>query len=57
MIFTEATGVSPEGRITPNCTGIWKDEHIVKLKQITSFLKMQKAVPGIQVRIIEIQLV
>ena len=28
LIFTEATAVSPEGRITPDDLGIWKDEHI-----------------------------
>ena len=28
LVFTEATAVSPEGRITPSDLGIWKDEHI-----------------------------
>ena len=48
LIFTEATAVSPEGRITPDDLGIWKDEHIEKLKEITSFIKEHDSVPGIQ---------
>src|SRR3546814_4299280 len=26
LVIVEATAVSPEGRITPACTGIWNDE-------------------------------
>ncbi|MEO6686096.1 MAG: oxidoreductase, partial [Dyadobacter sp.] len=37
LIITEAAAVSPEGRISPEDLGIWKDEHIEKLQQITSF--------------------
>ncbi|WP_431241727.1 NADH:flavin oxidoreductase/NADH oxidase [Flavobacterium sp. P21] len=48
LILTEATAVSPEGRISPHDLGIWKDEHIEKLLQITSFLKQQGSVTGIQ---------
>ena len=48
LIFTEATAVSPEGRITPDDLGIWKDEHIDFLKSITIFIKEHGAVPGIQ---------
>ena len=48
LIISEATAVSPEGRISPDDLGIWKDEHIEKLKQITSFINQQGAVPGIQ---------
>jgi 2,4-dienoyl-CoA reductase-like NADH-dependent reductase (Old Yellow Enzyme family) len=48
MIITEATAVSPEGRITSADLGIYKDEHIEKLKQITDFIKAQGAVPGTQ---------
>ncbi len=48
LIITEAAAVSPEGRITYADLGIWKDEHIEKLKQITSFIIQQGAVPGIQ---------
>ena len=48
LVFTEATAVSPEGRISPGDLGIWKDEHISFLKRITDFIKKQDAIPGIQ---------
>lgn len=48
LIFTEATAVSPEGRISPHDLGIWKDEHIIMLKRITAFIEAQGSVPGIQ---------
>ncbi len=48
LVFTEATAVSPEGRISPDDLGIWKDEHIPFLKRITTFIENQGAVPGIQ---------
>ena len=48
LVFTEATAVAPEGRISPDDLGIWKDEHIAFLKKITTFIKEQGAVPGIQ---------
>ncbi len=48
LVFTEATAVSPEGRISPNDLGIWKDEHIDYLKKITGFIEQNGSVPGIQ---------
>ncbi|MBD0364527.1 MAG: NADH:flavin oxidoreductase/NADH oxidase [Flavisolibacter sp.] len=48
LVFTEATAVSPEGRITPDDLGIWKDEHIANLQRIVQFIKQQNAVAGIQ---------
>ena len=48
LIFTEATAVCPEGRISPDDLGIWKDEHITFLKKITDFIKEHGAVPGMQ---------
>ncbi|MEO8794823.1 MAG: NADPH dehydrogenase NamA [Daejeonella sp.] len=48
LIIAEASAVSPEGRITPSDLGIWKDEHIEKLKQITEFIHKQSSVAGIQ---------
>lgn len=48
LVFTEATAVSPEGRISPEDLGIWKDEHIKGLKDITAFIEKQGSVPGIQ---------
>ena len=48
LVMTEATAVSPEGRISPADLGIWKDDHIAPLKNITQFISQQGAVPGIQ---------
>ncbi|WP_158824976.1 NADPH dehydrogenase NamA [Mucilaginibacter lacusdianchii] len=48
LIITEATAVSPEGRITFADLGIWKDEHLPKLKQIVDFIEQQGCVAGIQ---------
>lgn len=48
LIMQEATAVSPEGRISPDDMGIWKDEHIEKLKQIVNFIHEHGAIAGIQ---------
>src|SRR5580693_866264 len=48
LVFTEACAVSPEGRISPQDLGIWKDDHIAFLSRITRFLLSQGTVPGIQ---------
>src|SRR5215213_2960117 len=37
LVFTEANAVLPEGRISPQDLGIWKDEHIPALRRITGF--------------------
>ncbi|GAB3806887.1 NADH:flavin oxidoreductase/NADH oxidase [Spirosoma humi] len=48
LIITEAAAVSPEGRISPNDLGIWKDEHIPGLRRITQFIQQNGSVAGIQ---------
>ncbi|CCH53097.1 NADH:flavin oxidoreductase/NADH oxidase [Fibrisoma limi BUZ 3] len=48
LIITEATAVSPEGRITPDDLGIWSDAHIPELTRITSFIRQQGSVAGVQ---------
>lgn len=48
IVFTEATAVAPEGRISYADLGIWKDEHVEGLQRITRFLKEQEAIPAIQ---------
>ncbi len=48
LLIAEATGVEPRGRITPNCLGVWKDEHIPGLRRMTDFVREHGAVPGIQ---------
>lgn len=47
-IIQEATAVSPEGRISFADLGLWKDEHVEKLKEITDFIRSQNCIPGIQ---------
>jgi 2,4-dienoyl-CoA reductase-like NADH-dependent reductase (Old Yellow Enzyme family) len=48
LVFTEATAVVPEGRISPDDLGIWKEEHIAPLARATAFIRAQGSVPGIQ---------
>lgn len=48
LVIQEATAVSPEGRISYGDMGIWKDEHIEKLKQIVDFCHSQDSLIGIQ---------
>lgn len=48
LIIQEATAILPEGRISYADLGIWKDEHIVKLKEINDFIHEQGAIAGIQ---------
>ncbi|KAG8696108.1 hypothetical protein FRC09_008728 [Ceratobasidium sp. 395] len=47
-IMLEATAVTPNGRITPECPGIWSDSHIAPMKRIVDFVHGQGAVVGIQ---------
>ncbi|MET8011864.1 NADH:flavin oxidoreductase/NADH oxidase [Streptomyces sp. NPDC005271] len=49
LILTEATAVSPEGRISPGDLGIWNDTQVEAFRRITAFLKGQGTVPGIQI--------
>ncbi|MGA7161596.1 MAG: NADH:flavin oxidoreductase/NADH oxidase [Bacteroidota bacterium] len=49
LVFTEATAISPEGRISPADLGIWNGEQVKAFKRITDFIKSQGAVPGIQI--------
>lgn len=48
LIIVEATGVLPEGRISPQCLGIWSDEHIAGFARIIDFVHSQGAAIGIQ---------
>ncbi|HEY9103954.1 NADH:flavin oxidoreductase/NADH oxidase [Chitinimonas sp.] len=48
LVISEATAVTPEGRISPQDLGIWSDEQIAPLARITRFIRSQGAVPGIQ---------
>lgn len=48
VVFTEATAVTPEGRISPWDLGIWDDAHIPMLRRVTEFVRAQGAAVGIQ---------
>ena len=48
LVFTEAAAVLPEGRISPQDLGIWKDEHVEMLARIFQFIAAQGAIPGMQ---------
>ncbi len=48
LIIQEATAVLPEGRISPGDLGMWSDDHIPALKEITGFLHQQGAMAGVQ---------
>lgn len=38
LVFTEMTCVSPEGRITPGCSGMYTPEHVAAWKRVTDFV-------------------
>jgi 2,4-dienoyl-CoA reductase-like NADH-dependent reductase (Old Yellow Enzyme family) len=48
LVMTEATAVSPEGRISPQDLGIWSDAHVAPLARIAAFVKAQGAAAGVQ---------
>lgn len=49
LVTVEATAVSPEGRITPGCTGLWNDRQAEGMGKIASSIKAAGAVAGIQI--------
>jgi 2,4-dienoyl-CoA reductase-like NADH-dependent reductase (Old Yellow Enzyme family) len=48
LVCVEATGVSPEGRISPGDTGLWSDEHARAFEPVAAFVKSQGARAAIQ---------
>ena len=48
LVVVEATGVTPKGRISVGCTGIWNDEQAQAFKPITEFSKSMGSKIGIQ---------
>lgn len=48
LVMVEASAVSPEGRISPEDSGIWSEAHAEAYKPITGLIREQGAVPGIQ---------
>ena len=48
LTMIEATGITAEGRITPECSGLWQDSQMPKLKEIVEFVHSQNQIIGIQ---------
>lgn len=48
VVIAEATAIAPNGRISPNDTGLWNDEQSEAWAPITKFMRDQGAVPAIQ---------
>jgi 2,4-dienoyl-CoA reductase-like NADH-dependent reductase (Old Yellow Enzyme family) len=48
IVMTEATAVRPDGRISPQDLGLWRDAHVDALEPITSFCEEYGALSGVQ---------
>lgn len=48
LVIAEATAVAPEGRITPDCAGLWNDDQASAWVPVVRAIKAGGAVPGIQ---------
>ncbi|NHD19214.1 MULTISPECIES: NADH:flavin oxidoreductase/NADH oxidase [unclassified Actinopolyspora] len=48
LVISEATAVTPEGRISPGDTGLYNDEQVAAWKRITDFIRAQGATSGVQ---------
>jgi 2,4-dienoyl-CoA reductase-like NADH-dependent reductase (Old Yellow Enzyme family) len=49
LVIVEATGVAPEGRITPNCLGLWNDTQKEAHAKLAKAIKDAGSVAGIQI--------
>jgi 2,4-dienoyl-CoA reductase-like NADH-dependent reductase (Old Yellow Enzyme family) len=48
LVFTEASAVTADGRISPDDLGIWSDAHVAGLEGIARFVRRQGCAAGIQ---------
>jgi 2,4-dienoyl-CoA reductase-like NADH-dependent reductase (Old Yellow Enzyme family) len=48
-VIVEASAVTPDGRISPEDSGVWCDRHVEAFRPIAAFVAEQGAVPGIQI--------
>jgi 2,4-dienoyl-CoA reductase-like NADH-dependent reductase (Old Yellow Enzyme family) len=48
LVMLEAAAVTPEGRISPEDLGIWKDDHMLGVMRIAEFVHSQGARAGMQ---------
>ena len=50
LVLTEMTDVDPSGRITPGCAGMYKQEHVVAWRRLTTFVhRHSRAKIGLQI--------
>ncbi|KAE8151189.1 hypothetical protein BDV25DRAFT_153048 [Aspergillus avenaceus] len=49
FLMVEATAVEPEGRITPEDLGLWKDSQIEPLRRVIEFVHSQNQLIGVQI--------
>ncbi len=49
LVFTEATAVTSDGRISPDDLGIWSDAHVEPLARIVRFVRGQGSAAGVQI--------
>lgn len=49
FLMVEATAVLPEGRITPQDCGLWKDSQIEPLRRVIEFVHSQGQIIGVQI--------
>ena len=42
LVFAEMTDVSPEGRISPGCPGLWSEEQAIAWKRIVDFVHRER---------------
>jgi 2,4-dienoyl-CoA reductase-like NADH-dependent reductase (Old Yellow Enzyme family) len=45
LLIIEATAVTPEGRITPGCLGLWSDAHEAALGRVLTAIRRHSAMP------------
>src|SRR5207245_11556947 len=48
LVFTEATAVTPDGRISPDDLGIWSDRHAEPIERIVRFIHAQRCLHRLQ---------
>lgn len=48
MLIVEATGVLPEGRISNNCLGLWRDDQMHGMRHLVHVIHQNGALAGIQ---------
>ncbi|EAW12054.1 NADH:flavin oxidoreductase/NADH oxidase [Aspergillus clavatus NRRL 1] len=49
MMIIEATAVQPEGRITPQDVGLWKDSQVEPMRRVIDFVHSQGQMIGVQI--------